>query len=172
MSTSKSSSGIGFFGLLTIAFIILKLCKVIEWSWWWVLCPLWGPVALGLLVLPFYLYAKYKEAKDELNRAESGYNKAAWNNGGKSKWQQRIEQMQEAQKVAQLCKELPGKRAIHSISGNAGIITSVKPDGEGNDVWVVIDNGKIGGHRHYFYIEGERGTGGELFEKNKHIHFK
>ena len=29
-------------GLLGVAFVILKLCKVIAWSWWWVLCPFWG----------------------------------------------------------------------------------------------------------------------------------
>lgn len=37
----STSSGIGFAGLLTIAFIVLKLCNVISWSWWWVLSPLW-----------------------------------------------------------------------------------------------------------------------------------
>jgi hypothetical protein len=44
----------GFPTLLTIAFIVLKLCNVITWSWWWVLAPLWIPiaiVALGLLFL-------------------------------------------------------------------------------------------------------------------------
>jgi hypothetical protein len=44
----------GFPTLLTIAFIVLKLCNVITWSWWWVLSPLWIPVAiiaLGLLFL-------------------------------------------------------------------------------------------------------------------------
>jgi hypothetical protein len=42
MSTSSSSSGgIGFSGLLTVVFITLKLTKVIAWSWWWVLSPLW-----------------------------------------------------------------------------------------------------------------------------------
>ena len=40
-STSSSSRGIGFCGLLTVAFIVLKLTHVIAWSWWWVLCPLW-----------------------------------------------------------------------------------------------------------------------------------
>lgn len=35
------SGGIGFVGLLTIAFIVLKLTKVIEWSWIWVVSPLW-----------------------------------------------------------------------------------------------------------------------------------
>lgn len=38
-STAKSG-GIGFFGLLTLIFITLKLCGVIHWSWWWVTLPL------------------------------------------------------------------------------------------------------------------------------------
>lgn len=32
---------VGFAGWLTIAFIVLKLCEVITWSWWWVLSPIW-----------------------------------------------------------------------------------------------------------------------------------
>ena len=48
---STASGGIGFTGLLTIAFIVLKLCKVIEWSWCWVLSPLWISVGLGLSIL-------------------------------------------------------------------------------------------------------------------------
>lgn len=38
-NSSKSSGGIGFTGLLTIVFIVLKLCHVINWSWFWVLSP-------------------------------------------------------------------------------------------------------------------------------------
>ena len=37
----NNEGGIGFIGVLQIAFIILKLCKVINWSWLWVLSPLW-----------------------------------------------------------------------------------------------------------------------------------
>lgn len=33
--------GTSFVGLLTIAFIVLKLCDVIDWSWWWVISPIW-----------------------------------------------------------------------------------------------------------------------------------
>lgn len=47
-SSSNSSGGIGFAGLLTILFIGLKLGKVIDWSWWWVLSPLWISLALVL----------------------------------------------------------------------------------------------------------------------------
>lgn len=47
-SSSSSSSGIGFIGLLTILFIGLKLTDHIDWSWWWVLAPIW--LVPGLLV--------------------------------------------------------------------------------------------------------------------------
>lgn len=40
-SSSSSSGGIGFVGLLTIVFIALKLMGYITWSWLWVLSPLW-----------------------------------------------------------------------------------------------------------------------------------
>ena len=45
---SSSSGGIGFVGLLTIVFIVLKLTEVIDWSWWWVLAPLWIAFAVGM----------------------------------------------------------------------------------------------------------------------------
>lgn len=44
------NNGIGFFGLLTIAFIVLKLCGVISWSWIWVLAPLWITWTIALLI--------------------------------------------------------------------------------------------------------------------------
>ena len=44
-----SYSGIGFPGLLTILLIYLKLTSVIVWSWWWILSPLWIPLAICLL---------------------------------------------------------------------------------------------------------------------------
>lgn len=45
---TEYGGGIGFCGLLTILFIALKLTKVIAWSWWWVLSPLWIPAAIVL----------------------------------------------------------------------------------------------------------------------------
>lgn len=41
MKNNNSGGGIGFVGLLTIAFIVLKLTHFISWSWLWVLSPLW-----------------------------------------------------------------------------------------------------------------------------------
>ena len=57
-----SSGGIGFVGLLTVAFIVLKLCGVITWSWVWVVSPIWISAALtvGILLIAgtIYLIAK------------------------------------------------------------------------------------------------------------------
>jgi hypothetical protein len=53
--SSSSSSGIGFTGLLTIVFIMLKLTKYIDWSWWWVLSPIWISISLVLVVLGIIL---------------------------------------------------------------------------------------------------------------------
>ena len=50
-SSSSSSGGIGFFGLLAIVFIVLKLTGTIAWSWWWVTAPLWGSFVAGVLVM-------------------------------------------------------------------------------------------------------------------------
>lgn len=43
------TGGPGFFGMLGILFIALKLTGVISWSWWYVLAPLWGPLAFLLV---------------------------------------------------------------------------------------------------------------------------
>ena len=51
----NSNGGIGFVGLLTITFIVLKLLKVISWSWLWVLSPLWI-AALLIIILIIMLY--------------------------------------------------------------------------------------------------------------------
>jgi len=48
---SSSFGGIGFFGLLGILFIALKLTGYIDWSWWWVTAPLWGGLVLIFAVL-------------------------------------------------------------------------------------------------------------------------
>lgn len=54
-SSSSSSGGIGFGGLLTIAFIVLKLTHVINWSWLWVLSPLWIGFAFWLVFVVLIL---------------------------------------------------------------------------------------------------------------------
>ena len=44
-NNTNSSGGISFLGMLTILFIGLKLTNYIDWSWYWVLSPLWIPLA-------------------------------------------------------------------------------------------------------------------------------
>lgn len=51
MSKTTTSSGLGFAGFLTLIFIVLKLTKYIDWSWWWVLAPLWLPIAVAFVIL-------------------------------------------------------------------------------------------------------------------------
>lgn len=51
-NNKTTSGGIGFTGLLLLVFITLKLCKVIDWPWIWVLSPLWiGFIGVILIVL-------------------------------------------------------------------------------------------------------------------------
>lgn len=50
---SSSSGGIGFVGALTILFIALKLLNKIDWSWWWVLSPIW--ISAVVIVLVFLI---------------------------------------------------------------------------------------------------------------------
>lgn len=50
-NNNNTRGGIGFCGLLTVAFVVLKLCNVITWSWVWVLAPLWISLALSVIIV-------------------------------------------------------------------------------------------------------------------------
>lgn len=50
-SGSTAGGGLGLSGVLLIVFIVLKLCKVITWSWVWVLSPLWISLILWDIIL-------------------------------------------------------------------------------------------------------------------------
>ena len=56
MKDNSRSGGLGFCSVLTIVFIVLKLCDVIHWSWIWVLSPLWIPIILVILFLLFAMH--------------------------------------------------------------------------------------------------------------------
>jgi hypothetical protein len=87
MSEKKSSSSISFCGLLAIAFIVLKLTKVISWSWLWVLSPLWIPLALALVIFIVYFIIKLiqgiLESKNHNSwiKEEAEKHKAEWHAG-------------------------------------------------------------------------------------------
>ena len=55
MNSGKATAkGIGFTGVLTVAFIVLKLCGVIKWSWLWVLSPVWISIVLWVLIFVIF----------------------------------------------------------------------------------------------------------------------
>lgn len=62
---ASSSSGIGVPGVL----VTLKLCHLIDWSWWWVLSPLWLGTLFALVVVGIALaWLKLGEAADRRRR--------------------------------------------------------------------------------------------------------
>lgn len=50
-NSNNASGGVSFVGLLTIVFIVLKLVGVINWSWVWVLPPIWLSFLLSLVII-------------------------------------------------------------------------------------------------------------------------
>ncbi len=50
MSNNGKSGGMSLMSGMFLLFLGLKLGKVIDWSWWWVTSPLWGGVALILVM--------------------------------------------------------------------------------------------------------------------------
>jgi len=56
-SGTANGGGVGVVGLLQVAFIVLKLCGVIDWSWWWVLAPTWIGAVLVILVVCGFVVA-------------------------------------------------------------------------------------------------------------------
>ena len=55
MNRSSTSGGIGLPGLLTVLFVGLKLTNFIDWSWWWVLSPVW--ITIGVAVIAMMAFA-------------------------------------------------------------------------------------------------------------------
>lgn len=66
MKENKQQGGIGFLGLLTILFIGLKLTGYINWSWVWVLSPIWLPLAI--VILGFVLFLVFRFLKDAIEK--------------------------------------------------------------------------------------------------------
>jgi len=68
-NSKAAGGGIGFCGLLAIAFIVLKLTGVIGWSWGWVLAPLWIPAAIvGVIMVIILIVMITKVVGDELKK--------------------------------------------------------------------------------------------------------
>ena len=73
MSTTSSSSGIGFCGLLTIVFIVLKLTGYISWSWWLVLLPVLIPMVLVIALIVIAIISKNASPCGVSNMARKVY---------------------------------------------------------------------------------------------------
>jgi len=70
-NNSGGRAGIGFCGILTIIFVVLKALGYITWSWWWVFAPLWIPAAfvavlalVGIIIQLVEFIAERKKRND------------------------------------------------------------------------------------------------------------
>lgn len=80
-NSSSSGGRIGFTGLLTLLFIGLKLTHYIDWSWWWILSPIWIVIAISLVLIFIGSIIKVWFEDEETKKST------------KSKWQERVDEM-------------------------------------------------------------------------------
>ena len=57
---NNTSGGIGFVGLLTICFIVLKLIGIINWSWLWVISPIWISAIIVIVLAIIFIVVEVK----------------------------------------------------------------------------------------------------------------
>ena len=54
---NSTTSGIGLFGLLTVALVVLKLLGLVNISWFWIIAlPILGPILSFLLIALFVMF--------------------------------------------------------------------------------------------------------------------
>jgi len=63
-NSNSGQGGIGFFGLLQVAFIVLKLIGIIKWSWILVLIPIWISLIVFLIFVAGVVVLKCMGRKD------------------------------------------------------------------------------------------------------------
>ena len=56
-SSNKTTYSLGFFEALALIFITLKLCKIINWPWVWVLSPIWISIIIVIVVIVGFVIA-------------------------------------------------------------------------------------------------------------------
>lgn len=99
----ETSSAINSLGLILtfLTFLVLKLTHVINWSWWWITVPLWGGLAIALVLLIVYIFLKAafkmgQESRDEeVKRYQPSY---------KSKFIEKLEQAQKESEIRNKAK--------------------------------------------------------------------
>lgn len=73
--SSGSSGGIGILGVLQIIFIVLKLCGVIDWSWWLVFIPTFAEILLYASIYAYFtIKYRYNFGKECRKRNGEGKN--------------------------------------------------------------------------------------------------
>ena len=60
MSSENNGSGIGFLGVLQIIFIVLKLCNVLQWSWWMVFIPAYISAGLTIILIAIAIISNWR----------------------------------------------------------------------------------------------------------------
>ena len=78
MSNNVQKVSLNFGEVLLIAFIVLKLCGVIDWSWWWVLSPFWIPLIIVIILLIIFMIFLRKQLflsdlNEDLSRGDKLY---------------------------------------------------------------------------------------------------
>lgn len=67
-------SGVGILGPLGVVFVTLKLCGVIDCSWWWATVPFWGVHAVTFTLLLLVLLVMWIARILATWRGQSGVN--------------------------------------------------------------------------------------------------
>ena len=79
MSDSNGTGGgIGLAGATFLVFLVLKLTGNIDWSWWWVTAPLWGSVALLLVIMAVAVPVLLIKAKRDQNWGRPASVRVTW----------------------------------------------------------------------------------------------
>lgn len=51
MSDNRTNRGMSALSVLALIFFVLKVTGLIDWSWWWVLSPIWIPFMVYILAI-------------------------------------------------------------------------------------------------------------------------
>lgn len=61
MSENKITFNFGCLTTLFFIFLILKLCNIITWSWWWIFAPIWIPIVIAIILTIIMIIFMYKK---------------------------------------------------------------------------------------------------------------
>ena len=68
MSNNSNNNRMSASTALTLIFVTLRLCKVIDWSWWWVLSPLWITAGIAILALAVIAICDLSDSREKARR--------------------------------------------------------------------------------------------------------